>query len=338
MVFLYHTPKMSVLTNNTFIRGSGFFVDLFFVLSGFVIYHNYKNKLHNLNTSKSFIIKRLNRLVPLHVYTLIVLLVLEFIKHLTYGHINYSIIPFEFNTISSFWPQLFLLNSTPLFSGFNWNGQNWSISAELITYFLFIITSLFWFKKEKITLIISISIICLGYLFFALNYATYNVSIDFNFSFIRGFIGFYTGIFIYLIRSYMLVIINKISAILGNFLEVLILIIVTYIICNTGYFKNYFFIIHMAFGLLIFIFSMEKGLISQFLKLKLFQKLGQWSYSIYLNHTLMIILYNMILVKAIGVNEKFVLLSEILLIVLGCMYSAFTYNHVEKRFYKRLKI
>ena len=136
----------------------------------------------------------------------------------------------------------------------------------------------------------------------------------------------------------MLVIINKISAILGNFLEVLVLTIVTYIICNTGYFKNYFFIIHMAFGLLIFIFSMEKGLNSQFLKLKLFQKLGQWSFSIYLNHTLMIILYNMILVKAVGVNEKFVLLSEILLVILVCMYSAFTYNHVEKRFYKRLKI
>ncbi|WP_179337760.1 acyltransferase family protein [Winogradskyella ludwigii] len=337
LVFLYHAPNLSILTKNSFIKGSGVFVDLFFVLSGFVIYHNYKNKLYNFNMSKSFILKRFNRLLPLHIYTLLVLLLLEVIKYLAQDYITFSTIPFESNTIASFWPQLFLVNSTPLFCGFNWNGQNWSISAELITYLLFIITSLVWLKKKKLTFLISIVIICLGYLFFVLKYHTYNIYIDFNFSFIRGFIGFYFGIIIYLLRDTVLSFLNKVSIVLGNLLEGLILIFVIYIVSNMSYYQNYFFIVHIAFGLLIFIFSMEKGLISQFLKLQLFQKLGQWSYSIYLNHTLIIIFYNMILVKTLKVHEAYIIPSELLLIVVLCLYSAFTYKHIEKRFYKQKK-
>lgn len=337
LVFLFHTPQLSVLTNSAFIRGSGFFVDLFFVLSGFVIYHNYKDKLSTFSSSKPFILKRIKRLVPLHVYTLLVLLILEIIKYVTSNQINYSTVPFEANTMASFWPQFFLLNSTPLFYGFNWNGPSWSISAEMITYFLFILTSLLCFRKKRLTLLISLSIVCLGYLFFSLKDHTYNITIDYKYSFIRGFIGFYFGIIIYLIRHLLLNVLNKASKILGHLFEILILIIVIYIICYVGYFKNYFFIIHMAFGLLILVFSMEKGIISELLKRHLFQKLGQWSYSIYLNHTLMIILYNMILIKGFGINDNYILLSEILLIILVCAYSSFTYKHIEKRFYNKVK-
>ena len=337
LVFLFHTPQLSVLTNSAFIRGSGFFVDLFFVLSGFVIYHNYKDKLSTFSSSKPFILKRIKRLVPLHVYTLLVLLILEIIKYVTSNQINYSTVPFEANTMASFWPQFFLLNSTPLFYGFNWNGPSWSISAEMITYFLFILTSLLCFRKKRLTLLISLSIVCLGYLFFSLKDHTYNITIDYKYSFIRGFIGFYFGIIIYSIRHLLLNVLNKASKILGHLFEVLILIIVIYIICYVGYFKNYFFIIHMAFGLLILVFSMEKGIISELLKRHLFQKLGQWSYSIYLNHTLMIILYNMILIKGFGINDNYTLLSEILLIILVCAYSSFTYKHIEKRFYNKVK-
>ncbi|RKE94727.1 acyltransferase family protein [Ichthyenterobacterium magnum] len=337
LVFLYHMPKLSSLTANAFIKGSGVFVDLFFVLSGFVIYHNYKNKLYDFSTSKSFITKRIKRLIPLHVYTLLILLILEFIKYLTSDYITYSIVPFKYNTMTSFWPQLFLLNSTPFFSGFNWNGQNWSISAELITYFLFILTSLLWLKKKKVTFFISFLIICFGYLFFVLKYNTYKVSVDFKFSFIRGFIGFYFGIIVYILRNYFLVLLNRISKIIGNVLEVLVLILVLYVVCNMGYYKDYFFIVHIVFGLLLFVFSMEKGIVSQLLRLQLFQKLGQWSYSIYLNHTLMIILYNMIIIKAIGVSKEYIIFSEILLIAMVCLYSYFTYEYIEKRFYKKLK-
>tara|TARA_R110002111_G_scaffold57012_3_gene96823 strand:- start:4977 stop:6047 length:1071 start_codon:yes stop_codon:yes gene_type:complete len=337
LVFLFHTPQLSVLTHSAFIRGSGYFVDLFFVLSGFVIYHNYKDKLSTISSSKPFIIKRIKRLIPLHVYTLLVLLLLEFIKYATSNQITYSTVPFETNTITSFWPQFFLLNSTPLFYGFNWNGPSWSISAEIITYFLFIITSLVCFRKKRWTLLISFAIVCLGYLFFSLKDHTYNITIDYKYSFIRGFIGFYFGIIIYLLRGILLNVFNKASKMTGNLFEVLILIIIAYIICHVGYFKNYFFIIHIAFGLLILVFSMEKGIISNLLKLQIFQKLGQWSYSIYLNHTLMIILYNMILIKGFGINDNYILLSEILLIILVCAYSSFTYKHIEKRYYSKIK-
>ena len=191
LVFLYHMPNLSIITGNPFVRGSAIFVDLFFVLSGFVIYHNYKNKIQSLNLGKAFIIKRLKRIFPLHIYTLLIILVLEIIKFYIHDYLPFSRPPFETNTMDSFWVQVFLLNSTPLFSGFMWKRSklvNKCRNANL--YILFIITSIMCFNKKRATFIISCLIIISGYLFFIINYSSFNLAADFNFSFIRGFVGF----------------------------------------------------------------------------------------------------------------------------------------------------
>ena len=146
-VAFFHMPPSSILTNNVFIKHSGVFVDFFFILSGFVIYHNYKNRIFDFASSKLFLLKRFKRLIPLHLYTLLVIFLLEIAKLITYNFLPYSSPPFEINTINTLWTQLFLLNSTPLFMGFNWNGSNWSISAELIAYITFAIISIICFRS-----------------------------------------------------------------------------------------------------------------------------------------------------------------------------------------------
>ena len=52
--------------NNHFANGK--FVQLFFALSGFVIYLNYHQKINNFIDLKFFIIKRFKRLYPLHLF------------------------------------------------------------------------------------------------------------------------------------------------------------------------------------------------------------------------------------------------------------------------------
>ena len=59
----------------------GIFVQLFFTLSGFVIFLNYSDKIKTLENFKNFIFKRFKRLYPLHLFFLILFVLLEFLKY-----------------------------------------------------------------------------------------------------------------------------------------------------------------------------------------------------------------------------------------------------------------
>lgn len=334
LVCLYHMPKSSFLTDNAFINNTGIFVDLFFVLSGFVIYHNYKNRLQTSSSVNSFIGKRLKRLIPLHLFTLFVIFFLEMFKFLLYPKVHFTTVPFELNTMSSFWSQLFLLNSTPFFVSFNWNFPNWSISAEIIAYLVFAIFSVLFFKKKSVTLVLSITIISIGYVFYFLRYGSFNPLIDFNFSFVRGIIGFFVGVLVYLIRFRLVSFMNSISNSIFTFIEMVIIASIVYLVVKLNELQNYFFIYHVAFSLLLLIFSIEKGMVSKFLKFSFFQKFGLWSYSIYLNHIFVIGMFNMFAIRIFKIEGFTALICELLMLFVLCLYSSLTYTYIEKRFYK----
>lgn len=336
LVFLYHMPEHSFLTKNSFVVNSGFFVDLFFILSGFVIYHNYKDKDFNYNYSKYFIRRRFNRLVPLHIYTLLILVLLEVIKLLTLSYIDYTDLPFTTHNFSNLLPQLFLLNSTPFFTGFQWNGPNWSVSAEVISYIIFAFTSFLWIKNNQKKILISVSLVVFGYLFFYLKFGNFNLSQDFNYAFIRGFTGFFLGVLCYLSVPYFQKILRTTSTIFKHVLELLsVLLIILFIINFT---PNEYYFLHLAFSLLIMIFSLEQGCVSSFLKLSLFQKLGLWSYSIYLNQNLAIRINTILCEKILKIEGSWYLFFEVLTLVTLCLYSYYTYQFIEKRFIRRKNV
>jgi peptidoglycan/LPS O-acetylase OafA/YrhL len=334
-VFMYHMPKSSFLTKNPFITSSAIFVDLFFVISGFVIYHNYGDKIKSWIEAKKFLTRRLKRLYPLHFYTLMVVLLLEVVKLLTINILPYSKIPFTGNSFEIFFTNLFLLNSTPLFQDFTWNGQSWSISAEMICYILFVFVSLYLLKNKTSALFISLIIILLSYLFFYLTFNSFDIVMYYDFSFIRAIIGFFIGVTTYIIRNH-----NKSKIVRKKYaglIEILIISIIIYITCLLKTLVNYYFIYHIVFAVAIFIFSYENGFISKLLSKAVFQKLGLWSYSIYLNHIVMILVFKMLCIKLLKLDGILILGAEILLIIATCLYSKFTYKYIEKRFYKRLK-
>ena len=69
MIILLHANNNTILTKNFLVRNSDYFVDYFFVLSGFVISYNYTKKIKDFNSFKDFIIKRFIRLYPLLLYS-----------------------------------------------------------------------------------------------------------------------------------------------------------------------------------------------------------------------------------------------------------------------------
>ena len=329
-------PDLSIFTSNDFISKSGIFVDLFFILSGFVIYHTYKDKTFTKYLSFTFIKKRLKRLLPLHFYTLGVLVILEFIKQLSYTHFPFSQPPFSYNSWESFWPQLLLLNSTPFFVDFSWNGPNWSISAELIAYLVFVVTSILSMRKNTYSFLIALLLVLFGYLFFYLNYGTYDITIDFNFSFIRGLIGFNLGVFVYHIAQKFRTLFNTFSNSICTFIEFMCIgIVLVTVSAINPYVKSNFYLLHIAFALLILVFSFERGAISKLLMHDVFQDIGRWSYSIYLNHFFLIAIYQMLAIKLLNLQGLMIFVAEVLLMGILLIYSKITYTQIEQRFYNR---
>lgn len=109
-------------------------VDFFFVLSGFIMCYTYLDSFRPVSWAalRSFLVKRVARLMPLHSFAVCAVLLLSLLSIAASGH----------NIFVDFTPQPFdiagnLLMLQGLGIGRNLNGPSWSVSAEFAAYFLF---------------------------------------------------------------------------------------------------------------------------------------------------------------------------------------------------------
>ena len=115
IVFLHYDKRLlpDFLADNFIIRESWVFVEFFFVLSGFVISHNYY-KLSGYDNLKLFLKKRFIRLYPLLLFSTLVFLFFELFSNIflvNYINTPESLSSLIYKTIDT----LLLTNSTPLF-------------------------------------------------------------------------------------------------------------------------------------------------------------------------------------------------------------------------------
>jgi peptidoglycan/LPS O-acetylase OafA/YrhL len=141
--FQFQIPDLE-LTQKTWFFYNGFlWVDFFFILSGFVITHVYLQSFiseTNWKNYKFFIISRIVRIYPLHVFIIFCLVILEFIKMsiVNYGGINITEEPFSGER--GIWPlfsSLLLLQNWLFHDLAAWNPVSWSISMEFFLYIIF---------------------------------------------------------------------------------------------------------------------------------------------------------------------------------------------------------
>ena len=135
-------PLYSVLY--IFYHSGSVAVDLFFLISGFIFFKLYAKKIIERRVKgKTFFLLRFSRLYPLQFLTLLLVLFLQQIIFLNSGH--YRVYPN--NDLYDFILNLFFANSWGFEKGPSFNGPNWSVSVEVLLYFLFFI--LCWFKLNK---------------------------------------------------------------------------------------------------------------------------------------------------------------------------------------------
>jgi peptidoglycan/LPS O-acetylase OafA/YrhL len=143
--FAYSTlPEVGVMISRytQFFRNGYLFVDLFFILSGFIMTHVYLPSFQlGVTTTNywSYLRARFARIYPLHLFTLLVLVGLELCKT---SLPNISAFTGEFNitalVANVLMLQAFDFNCPPLlWCKSTWNEPAWSISVEFLIYGIF---------------------------------------------------------------------------------------------------------------------------------------------------------------------------------------------------------
>ncbi|PCJ19068.1 MAG: hypothetical protein COB02_08435 [Candidatus Cloacimonadota bacterium] len=322
MIVLFHSPFRFSENYSQFFNHCYLFVDFFFILSGFIISHSYYNKISTGLKFKTYILKRLIRIYPLHIFFLIFWVFLSLLNYLLYSKF---FLP-ENNHLASFISNLLLLHSTGIHDYLSWNKPSWSISSELIIYIMFFYTSYYLDKKNS--LLIPIVISCSIYLLL-LFYLSPNLSNTFQFGYLRAIAGFYLGVFIYRIKVNHL----KESGLNNKYFEPISILLSLSTISFFYYSIHIKFLCLLSFGFLLIIFSKkESSYIGLFLEKKQIVFLGKISYSIYMSHFAVVIFFKNYSSLLFGQSIKhYPFLANLIMLLTIYVISYFLYFFIEKK-------
>lgn len=200
LVVFYHTSFYNHFSDLHVVKNGFLGVDFFFVLSGFVIYHNYADRLGSLEQFFQYGVARFARVYPLHLLTLLIFIGLEFLKFVAnlYFGIRFGELPFTASDGAAVLANLFLLTAHGTTDNLTFNAPSWSIAAEFTSYLIFGLLVLGFGARSKMFILISLLFVGLG-AFTVLNLE--NAWMGYQIGWIRCLVGFFCGVLVYKLHA-----------------------------------------------------------------------------------------------------------------------------------------
>ncbi|MCK1511364.1 acyltransferase [Bradyrhizobium sp. 190] len=342
LVVLFHVPVYHALKDIGSFANLQFCVDMFFALSGFVLCHAYGQRLNDRAETIRFVAMRFARLWPLHIVMLTLFVGLETGKFIfSRADTTFALDSQAFGPGRSLWEVVtntLFLQSFNLHAGLSWNGPAWSAAVEFYVSILFA-TVVLLFPRQRYGIFLALCL-AVGALLYQVSPDTLFVSADWGI--LRAMFGFFAGCLAYGLRARSD---DQLTA--PNLWEACCVVLVIAFAATRPWGPS-----HYAYPLLamivIYIFSYDQGAVSKILRSSILQKLGLWSYSIYMLHTFLFQVTKMG-VSFVGQkahlnlvgwhnDEKLMLLGTpgqamlpaIILTVLVVPVAALTYRWIEK--------
>jgi peptidoglycan/LPS O-acetylase OafA/YrhL len=168
-VVVHHLQENSVNRINLGpIADSGWLgVDIFFVLSGFVLSTVYAPRFGRFTLSwyRSFLIRRLAKIYPMHIITFLMMASLLGIAH----QLHYALHSVSDNTWWSALCNVLMIHAFGVNKIQSWNVYSWSVSAEWFAYAFLLTPILIFLKRWKVLLLLLLTAALWGsYLWLAL--------------------------------------------------------------------------------------------------------------------------------------------------------------------------
>lgn len=280
-VVMFHTYVVQSIAEFEFFKNAYLFVEFFFILSGFVLMHTYRQRLNDMAGFKDFFISRTARLYPLHLFMLGVYLLLEGGRKLA------ELKGFTFNEPAftgatsphELLPNLLLLQSwlnSAMTGSFNY--PSWSISIEYYLYLIFGVMAVFA-RSNTIKLFAVVSL--------AAFITLWNGESWLKLEIFRGTSCFFAGACLYWVY-------DKIKdfdlrPVHFSLLEIACVLAVYRLLVAPVEHKGIY--ASLLFCLVILAFAFERGVISRLLQRPVFVWLGALSFSIYLTHAAILFVF-----------------------------------------------
>lgn len=333
LVALYHLKIGSDYFS--LIRNGYLFVDLFFVISGFVICSAYSSSMQTMDDFRTFILKRIGRLFPLLAFSTFIFVLgtnaIVFAKKLAVASGNASVLnnpgalEYMIPSAAEILSTLTFTHSLGIFDHLILNTPTWSISVEFYTYVLFAAVYLVAFGINRIVILTLLAVAGLIISTWA-SVSIHNcivekgcLSLTYDFGFARCVHSFCLGALAY--YSSRLIKLNATAVQLTVlFAFYMLLTLVDYVAISA-------FLFPTVFAVLVFSLASDTGPVADAMKPRLFQVLGQRSYSIYLMHMPLLLIFENLTKRANGVLSNTVILVSYVVVLY--VISGWTYRLIE---------
>ncbi len=316
------------IINAKFINTGFLCVEFFFIVSGFFLYKSFK-KNSNSNGLK-YTIGRIKKLYPLYIFAFIVILILTTIESCSRGNLNVQ--KSIFTSIS----EILLLQNIGIFNG-GINYPMWYLSTLIVSGF-FIFELLKRDKNLYLKLLGPLSII-IYFAFINKNYGTLEVWDNINgiyLPLVRTFVDMTIGcILSYIMEEYSEKIKNSLTShkFFYGIIEIINYIILFYLIIKNTPYQIYSVI---AFTILIAFANIENSICYKLFNNKIFRYNGDLSYSMYVNHASIILIFEHIY-KRINYLQNNTLLCIAMYIIILIIYS-YCIDKIVKRITQRKEV
>jgi peptidoglycan/LPS O-acetylase OafA/YrhL len=286
LVILYHFDPYSHIHDAAFFRHAYLFVDFFFVLSGFIIFETYFDRLAQGFRFEKFVAMRLGRLYPMHVLTLALTMV-YLILRTAMAPVDGSMPPLAlaglFDNTSTI-TQITFLNAMGLRGDLSWNLPSWSIGAEFYTYLVFGL-AIVWVTGSVNRFTGLVALMALSVLMLT---GRDTINLTYDFGFVRCLYGFALG-----------ALLSRVRPANGYFklrprwqatmVELAAIAVVAVFVWGAGS-NRLSFLAPGIFVIVVAVFADEHGLIGQWMRHRHLVWVGERSYSIYMMQFLSIVI------------------------------------------------
>lgn len=317
------------------IRNGYLFVDLFFVLSGFIMCAAYGSRLRSGEDVRVFMIRRIGRLVPLLIFSTLAFVLaanlIVLLKRMAteFGYASLLrnpnalewLIPNAAEIIST----VTLTFSMGVFDDLILNTPSWSISVEFYAYVLFALLCLWLTGSRRLLAFSTAGVIGLVVTVWA-SVSVHDclrlegcMSLTYDFGFARAVYSFFLGTLAYYASRKMR------TGYVSMQLAALAMLTLVFGIVDSS--PGIAFILPLVFALLVLSVCTDAGPIARFLKPRPFQLLGLWSYSIYLMHMPLLLFFESLSTRLNGSGASAITLVTYVTMLL--VISAWTYRHIE---------
>ena len=280
LVVCFHAPVTGFAKHTGLIHNAFLFVDFFFVLSGFAITHAFFEPLKERRDTGRFMLARLFRVYPLHLFMLALYVAFECAMLFAKAPGD----AFRGGTsIAGLVTNLLMAQSLGFTDHLTWNYPSWSISAELVAYGLFAAVTV---AVPRLILPLCALAIGLGIVVIAVVHG--NMDVSAHLGWLRCVVGFSIGV---ILRRAVwregAEIEAKAHPKSWSCAEAAAILLVIVFVGSLGH-TVLSVAAPLVFGLALYVFAHEGGLFSRALTSRPIAFLGLISYSIYMSHAFII--------------------------------------------------